>query len=409
MRKYNIFVIFIVFLFIYVPPIGKINVLHILGAISWIYIILNNSMVSKIINLNLILKIYAVLSFFWLYLLTVTLVNGTSILNTSFYLFWMFDVIPICIMLNVYFSVKKFKINDFLNILMIVGTIQGVLSIASFFSSNIQDFFVNQLINYGYSERITELASFRIYGFASNLTFSTPIVQGVLTSVSLYLAITKKWNYILFTPLLLFSAIINARTAFVIIAVGIILIFFVGIKIKISSIIRFVVITVVFSVIINVGMSALKENSKETYDWVITGFDEIIQFVESGPNQNVGYFSYISNPEKYTLPDGLNAVFGIGARILNENNYGARSDIGYVNDIWLGGIIYSICLYLFFLLILVSIGKTNKEPKYLSILLLCTLIFSNIKGYIFGLNNLTNLLFLIFTFIVLRKKDLEEE
>ncbi|MFP3489316.1 hypothetical protein R0K20_17130, partial [Staphylococcus sp. SIMBA_130] len=91
----------------------------------------------------------------------------------------------------------------------------------------------------------------------------------------------------------------------------------------------------------------------------------------------------------------MGVLFGEGERILSSNDSGVRSDIGYINDIWLGGIFYSFLLYVFFLLLIRDIGRYNNENirigKFLYFLLLGTFIVSNIKGYIFVMNNLTNL------------------
>ncbi|WP_336866206.1 hypothetical protein [Peribacillus frigoritolerans] len=405
MRRHNLFIVLIIFLFIYQPPILSVNVLHIIGVFSWMYIILNNKLVSKVINFNTVLKIYIILIFFWIYLVIVTLFNENSILNTFDFLYWMFEILPICIMLCVHFSRKKYSIYDFINILLIVGTIQGVAALSAFFVPSIKDSFVNLLVNYGYSA--IDLASIRMFGIASNLTFSTPILQSVLASLSIYLAINKRWNYIFFAPLLFFSAIINARTSFIIIAIGLLAIIIASKRLNFNNFIRVAITGVVLVISINFGSSLLEENSTETFDWIVTGYNEIVDLFKEGPNQTEGYFSYINSSERYILPDGFGILFGVGERILKANNYGVRSDIGYVNDIWLGGIFYSIFIYLFLILIIYKIGRSIfidiRLAKFISILLFGTFLFSNIKGYIFTMNNMTNLLFLIFAFLVLKK------
>ncbi|MGG3557255.1 hypothetical protein ABES23_11490 [Peribacillus frigoritolerans] len=407
MRKYNLLIIFILFLFIYEPPLFKVNVLHIIGVFSWIYIFINNKSILNVMNLKTIIRTYVILFIFLIYLAIVTLYNGNSILNTFSFVYWIIDIFPISLMLCLHFSRKKYSFYDFLNILLITGSLQALTALISLISPSVKEFFLYKLINYGYSDRFIDLSNLRMYGFASNLTYSTPILQAVMASISVYLAINKGGKYIFFTPLLLFSAIINARTSFIIFAIGIFAIIIASKKINIKSIIRLSIIGVALFITINVGLSFLKNNANETYDWVLTGFNEIVNLFEDGPNQTEGYFAYINSSERYILPDDFGILFGVGERILSTNNYGVRSDIGYINDIWLGGLLYTVFIYIYFIFILNAIGRAdgsnNRDTKFLYILLLGTFFVSNIKGYIFVMNNMTNLLFLIFTFIAVRK------
>jgi hypothetical protein len=359
--------------------------------------------------LKILLKIYGALCAFWIYLVIVALLNDNSILTTSSFLFWIIDIFPACIMFTVHFSKKKYSLYDFFNIILIVGTLQGIVALLAFFSPTIKEFFVYQLLDYGYTDRFIALSQTRINGFASNLTFSTPIVQSLLAVISIYFAINRNWKYLFFSPLLFFSAIINARISFIIIIIGFIAMLIAGNRLNLKVFIRLTIIGVITVITINIGTLLIKEEASQTFDWITAGYFEIGEFLTSGPNQTDGYFSYLNNSERYALPDGFGVLFGIGARILTENDHGARSDIGYINDIWLGGFIYSVFIYLFFIIIIYRLKKAKNvnggNARFLFYLFIISLFITNIKGYVFGVNNLTNLLFLIITFLVLRNEQ----
>ena len=407
MKKYDLFFIVILFFLIYEPPFFNINTLHIIGFISWSYILFNFKDVKETIKIGTISKIYFIFVLFWTYLSIVITLNGNSILNSLSFLYWIFDVIPASIMLTTHFMKKRYSINDFLNILLIVGTMQGIFALIAFLNPDVKNYFVNQLINYGYSTNFYSLSDFRLFGFASNLTFTTPIVQIILAAVSFYLAIYSNVKYILYTPLLIFSSIINARTSLVIMGVAILSILIVFKKLKLKEIIRFFIISTTSYLIFIYGNYFLQERSYGTLNWIKSGYDDILLFLKNDTSGSNGYFAYVSDSSKYTFPEGLGALFGVGERILGFNSYGVRSDIGYINDIWLGGMLYSILIYLFFMALLLDIYKSKNDEeisKFLFLILLGTLLITNVKGYIIVTNNFTTLFFIIYVFVATNKK-----
>jgi len=402
-KKYNVLIIILLFLFIYEPPLFSINILHILGAVSWLYIVVNIRAIFNIMNGSKIIRVFILFLILFFYLILVATINDNSFISSVSYIYWILDILPACIMFTVYFTRKSYNIYDVLNLILIVGTIQGVIAISSFLIPNVKLFFINRLLDYGYSDVYLVLSEFRMYGFASNLTFSAPITQAVISIISIYLAIDRNWKYILVTPIIVFSAIINARTAFIIFVIGILALVISNRNIKLKKVFKALIICIFMICIITIGLSFLYKKSSATYDWITMGIDEILTFFNGNKSQGK-YFEYFTGSDRYVLPKGFGILFGVGERIMG-------SDIGYINDIWLGGIIYSITSYIIFSSFLLDIFKKNSlnghVNKFLAVFFLGTLIVSNIKGYVFIMNNLTNLLFLIFTFLALRKNKIQ--
>ena len=94
-----------------------------------------------------------------------------------------------------------------------------------------------------------------------------------------------------------------------------------------------------------------------------------------------------------------------------DDLYGVSSDIGYINDIWRGGIVYVILLYCFMMKQFWNLYKNDdKTVSFIGIFAFILFPILNIKGSIYSMNNLTVVLFLlIFVCIVDKTKKLEKE
>ena len=98
---------------------------------------------------------------------------------------------------------------------------------------------------------------------------------------------------------------------------------------------------------------------------------------------------YYFNPQNYILPNGLSIMIGVGT--YTGGNLGYATDIGYVNDIYLGGVIYLCMILFFFYYVLRSFYRgQNVTYKFIYQFGLIVLLISNIKGYVFSYNELTS-------------------
>ena len=401
MKKYSFILIIIVFFMLYYPPLFKINVLHIIGGISCIYIIINKKAISNRINMRKIAKIYLLFILLSIYLFIIAFVNGNSYKIVATYLYWMVDIISACIVVNNICLRKKYTETDFITLLLIVGNIQGVLSLLAFLNPEFQSLFIETMIAYGFEEKYRDLAYFRLYGVSSNLTFSTPIVQSMLAMVAVYLSIEENLKYMILVPLLIFSAVTNARSAFIIILIGLVMIFFYSCKFDMRKIPRIIIIITLSIVCFITMINVIKSGFVETYEWIDTGIKEIKLFLKGDAT---GYFTYVTDQDKYTMPSGLSFFFGKGTRVLGGSKYYFSSDVGWVNDIWTGGIIYSVIIYSFFCKKLHEIYRHESESvnlnKFLASFLFGILFVANFKGPIFESNEVITVIFLLWLFII---------
>jgi hypothetical protein len=403
MKKYNLLLIIFLFLLIYYPPLLSINMLHIIGLFSWIYIIFHRKSIGEKLNVTKIVGMYLLFILLVTYIFIIAFINDNSFIITTAFLYWMVDIIPGCIVTIDICLRKKYTQTDLITLLLIVGSVQGVLAFLAFIIPEFQFAFINQMLSYGYGDVYSAVATFRMYGVASNLTFSTPVIQSILAMIAFYLATKVNIKYLAFFPLLAFSAVINARTSIVVMIVGIIAIFLSSRKLNFKQMPKAIILVCLSIVVLKGLLYWVEIGSPETYMWIDNGFNEIIAFINGDAT---GYFTYISDQNRYALPTGFNLLFGNGVNILFRSKYGVASDIGWINDIWVGGFVYSFIIYIFYGRILLDInrhGASHTELcRFLSIFLFGIFLVVNFKGSIIGANEVMTVIFLIFLFVTNR-------
>ena len=428
MKKiYYLLTIVFTFLLIYYPPLTSINMLHVIGVISWVYIFINFFKIIRHFNMEIIVIIYIVLFSFMIYLAIIAAANGTSIAiaNKSF-LFWTADVIPASIVIVDLLGRKLNRNNgkeiseQFLKLIMIVGFIQAGLSLIAFLNPNFQAWFISQMINYGYDEtRYTALANFRWYGVASNLAMTTSVVQAFISVIMIYLAVNYKITYLFGAFAVFFSAFINSRNSFVVVTVGIALMLLLNLKnkkINVNKVIKVIFITLVSGIFISTMMYILSEVSPVTYEWLVDGISDFIKLIfgsysSDGSND---YVDYVTDSSVYTLPPTLGSIlFGTGEYTNSSNILGFATDVGYVNDIWLGGVVYALAMYSIFILAINKLihyynSKNNGKFVFISLFFLSQFIVQNVKGYVFSLNDLSTLFILFFIITFMRERRSNE-
>src|SRR5699024_2027857 len=120
----------------------------------------------------------------------------------------------------------------------------------------------------------------------------------------------------------------------------------------------------------------------DSWEWIQSGIDEIFSFLKGN---EIGYFEYLNN--KFFFPEKMSEfLFGTGHSVFRANVF---SDVGYVNDVWMIGVILTAILYLSYLAVIVSkYGKTIRTYRFIKIFLALTFIIYNIKGIVIGNNEI---------------------
>ena len=389
----KIFMTVYLFLIIYYPPIININILHVTAAIAYFYIINNENNVLFILKMSR--HVYLIFAFVLtgIYLGVVSLLNMGKMDGTIAIIQYVLEIIPCCLMTVVFLKKNKYNLDDFMDMLLWGGVMQGLLAFAAIMSPDFQKFLVDKAINYGFD--YSKLSSFlgrRYYGFAYNLVTYTPLVQVSLFVYAFHKFIMGRWRYLTAVPLLLFSSIINARSPIIFIVIGLILFITMGEK-KMRSIVGIVALICLFFVSLYVLMM-MDIIPYYTILWLLYGAEEMNLVMESDTSSP--YVSWIKNIDDYT-PVGLNFLFGKGQLVIGQ------IDMGYVNYLWLGGVMFLVLINLIFLKIeLTNIlyAKGNDSVRIFSIHMLVTTIVFNFKMPIYLLNEYSIMILLVY-FVIL--------
>lgn len=291
---------------------------------------------------------------------------------------------------------KKNIIIVFLNVVFV----QGILAVLMLIIPSFHEVALH-LYYAGATENVF-ISAKRIYGISSEYTFTTPIVNGLFGVLSVFLSLRKSKIYLLYLPIILLLVLLNGRTGLIVFGVGSIIIILKNSK-KLSNL-----LILLFGGAISIYFTfyLLKTFSLDTYTWIMSFFSDTSNLISGNTTGNYAELGM-------QVPKS-NILFGYGFRIYDLNTIVSnvmvyqRSDIGYANDLFLGGIIYIILLYIPILIYIFF--SDNKDEEFrrtgLSIALIVALLIADYKGE--TMRN-GNLLLTVITLSMLFRMPKEEE
>lgn len=217
---------------------------------------------------------------------------------------------------------------------------------------------------------------FRAFGLAQGLNFEFGIIQGLILGIGLFYIKKHRW-YIMFIPFVIISILINARTGFIVVILALFFYLFSNRNYKtlLGSFVLFLLISMVYSSLENFIPT-------ETFLWIEEFFLELEDVIMG--TANARYNTNETLQEMLIWPKDLFAwIFGTGYSLFRVKS-GAHSDVGYINQLAYGGIIYVILLYRM-CYIMVKRCR-NIIPFYLFLFLILSVLIVNFKGSVFGNN-----------------------
>jgi len=403
-KSVSIFAAFLMFCVIYHPPILGINVLYLITPIIWLYILVHFRSILAPFDRYNVRKMIIWILLLVVYQSLISIFNGYSIIAASVgMIWWLLAIIPSSLVINHYICTKGFGEETFNHSLLFAALLQVLFALLAYMFPSIRDFFMR---NVDYSG-ISYMFVYRMYGFARYLTGFTAFAQGTIAAYFFWLGINKNRKYFWAVPFILFSAVINARTSLVIF-IGAVLVMFFTSKIRLRNKLIFEGIILVTIIVGQYILDYLRTtNTNQTVGFVIEFFDVVGAFFRG---DTTGYFIYATNTTKYTLPTGIHFIFGIGKNIFTRSSdISFTSDIGFVNDIWVGGIVFDVLFYSFWVWLCLLINRKLKEENVnnsslaLAGIIAVALLASNFKGIVNTDNDLVSFFFIVATYYMLRR------
>lgn len=274
---------------------------------------------------------------------------------------------------------------DMIKVLLNLALLQGIITIIMIIFPSLKNIALS--LYYLNREENIFISRMRIYGISGDYTFFTPIYHGLLASIAFFFSIFKDRKYLVYLPFILIVILLNGRFGLLIfglspIAVVLHFIF----KGKISfKMLRISILTIVILILGTLSLSII---SPYTYDWIVGGIEDTINLIIY--NEKTGNYAALAGYH-LSIPEGWGIIFGEGFRLFGGQGHNMgynSSDIGYVNDMFMGGIIYLSILYgsiLRFLLRKPVINHFTSKTDYnlhrlISKFLVVALLVSNYKG-----------------------------
>lgn len=401
--KYSIILSIILFLFIYSPPIFPVNILHILAFCSYLIIFLKyrKTFSRFILYTPLFLSICGVIASLVLLAIILTMTTKDYLQLYSLIII-ILEVIPISLLIAIILKDNNYKINDFFKILLNIAFVQSLFSILMFFNLDFKNYILSNFYQaYLTNDVMMFWSQYRLNGLSQGLMFAMPVVQGFLAVIAFLFYYKRNILYILYIPFLLFSAIINARTGLLVFFVGVLIVLLFNFKwsklegyLKVAS---FIIIFILISIILLISISS---HSEYVADWILESLDETFLFIQG---ENTGYYDAVDS--MFFLPETYEFFVGTGRNYFVHKYINSGTDIGYVNDLFLGGIFFVVTFYTSMLLLFMSAGiRGNWVHRSVIFLMIITMFIVNIKGFAFHQNDFVNLFVLISVVLIFYKE-----
>lgn len=400
------------FFYIYSPPIKGIpfGPIKIVALISYIVLLIcykkevNNLFTLKITYNTIFIFFGALLLSFFIDLFSAGMFRHSYDL-----LLFLIEVFPISVFLSI-FALKtlNMSLDDFYISIIVVGMLQALIVFIMIIYPDLRLYTFETLLRYDEESKIIATLGTRSYGFAGGYLYSFPVFQGIVLMIILLFSILKSYLYILSIPFILISIAVNARIGLVAIPV----IFFVGIslnffKIRLISVGKFVIILIVFIVLTNLLLGFILNinvdfiNIKAFYEWNYKTIEDVTNFIQGkGSTYTIGKLQRMAH-----IPSGLSLLFGEGMYIFSNPASPLSSDIGYVINLYYGGIIYSLLIYSGVLMIFYKALHYNKDWMHAILLvsIVVLLFIVQIKGNIFSANEAFRGSMLICIFTIMKQ------
>jgi hypothetical protein len=284
-------------------------------------------------------------------------------------------IISVAFLVSIY-KKNKYTVSDLMDIFIIAAFWQIILVLLSYLFLDVKIFLNNLIINNSQSEAIvsalSSLGFYRGYGFAENLFDQFGYTLSLLTVIILIEGLKRKKTLLVMLSFsMLYASLLNTRTGILLTLVGIFMVFFMQLnRVKLKSLLK---ISVIFSITIVLGYYIVYNLSDTAFDWVSSGIKEISNLIFK--NELTGTFYYLN--QDILMPNDV--LFGAGGAPRSFSISGI--DVGYIQSIWMYGLVGTILLFFGYFVLFFQQYKSSsgKRGKIISISFLFLFLLYMIK------------------------------
>lgn len=364
-----ILLIILIYIYLYNPIFQFLGfgVIKILLIISFLYIIFSGFLPRflKLFEKEILITLFLVS-----YSIALVLMGENTFAIPYVHIIWFLECFLIPTFFILYFR-NTFKWLSWESIIVNVGFIASLITFFLILNPSINLFVRNSLIIDSLDSISSGNWEFRGFTIADSSSFAYGIIQGLILAICIF-SINKNLMFLIPILFLFISIIFNARIGIAPVAISIILLVFNG-QISIKSV--FLV-----SIIIFIGyniflFSSFTEQNETSLMWGLSIFNDALDLIE-GKQINAGY-NVLFTDMLYLPPSLSELFFGTGQKV--SASITKQSDVGYIIQIFRGGLIY-LAIMIFFLSYLFMRSLKINSNKLLPILFFLTIMIANIKG-----------------------------
>ena len=376
-----IFFLFILYMFFFYPPFGPFRVIfgisNIISLAGIVLYLINPSPVREFVSQHR--KIFKIMVFTLFYSILSIMVEHDTGLFTAHFLFLTncFLVVPqlLCFAKKNGFGTE----NDIVRSILVVISVSSIVSLLCVSFPNFNSYIKYDVIKYAQDDFLFDV-DYRGFGFASLLTSNYGFILGFVSVLGVFYLSENRW-FLFFIPLLIVAALLNARTGVVIAFAGfsVYLLLSGGFK-NIFYGVLVAILGIVLVSNIEMVLNLIGVND-ETIKWLTYFTDEIDGLTSTGSVQGSQMATTLLD-DMWIWPDNvIQWIFGRGY-ILFRNTHGVmKSDVGWVNELNFGGLVYFLPLLYMFYLVYKQL-KINKG-RSLALFVFITIIIVNTKGRLY--------------------------
>ena len=227
----------------------------------------------------------------------------------------------------------------------------------------------------------------RVYGIMSNYTFAGSVFHGMMAFFALHFGIHNDSRFFLYIPCMLLIVFLNGRIGLIVFLISTLTYLFSNLLFR-RNVEKTVKVTVLLTVFAVLSLAILPIIWPSTFSFFRNGFLDVINYMKTGvaATDRISDVDLLSSQFKSDF-NIKTLLLGAGHRIQNGGDVpkgisfnGLYSDIGFLNDMYMGGLVYMFLLYTPYVRF---INFKHKNIEILSVIMLVILFVSNMKGEVF--------------------------
>ena len=444
MPKCDLPLLMLIFFMLFAPPIiPEVNTAMLAAFVVGIVMLVRHKKeIIPMFKQSGMMIFCALMIVFFMYLAITTLVNfavGERVQLMHYVTLWyrFFLIVPVLLICCLYICIRGKKLNYSpydLGMQFVYATmIQFLLALLALLIPAVKDWFVDVIYaNTGaYYLDIQWIMLRRGFGFTNSFVDSFGFGMGIIAALPLFFIKKNRLKILYFIPCAIFISLVNVRTGLIMSGLGLVFCLPVIIKILIKEKLRLVA-AASGALLVLVGFVALVQvRNPITISWIL---GDMASFTEQTPpqgnltedpddlpdsndDQKNPHFNDANSTTAENLfsegfwnfPSGVSLIFGTGHTVYEAEGY-SHSDVGYVNDLWMAGIIGSLLLYAAFAYVLWNAAKGSAANiKWLILFFAVSIVLFQVKANAFmfnaGLNTILPLCFFIRLFNAQQKDE----